>query len=81
MPIYFIPATIGTEMCLYTPLLCTKLQGNRILRSCFIAVFVSVRKEEEKYEEKKPQETKPIFEVAYLGNTLSDFAQIWNMEY
>ena len=29
----------------------------------FIAVFVSVQKEEEKSEE-----TKPIFEVEYLGN-------------
>ena len=52
-------------MRLYTPLQCAKLQGNRIWRSRFIAVFVSVRKEE---EEKKNEETKPIFEVAYLGN-------------
>ena len=32
----------------YTPLLCAKFQGNRILRSRFIAVFVSVQKEEQK---------------------------------
>ena len=39
----------NTEMRLYTPpLLCAKFQGNRIRSSCFIAVFVSVRKEEEK---------------------------------
>ena len=71
-------------MRLYTPLLCANFQGNRILRSRFIAVFVSVRKEEEKQEElknKKNEETKPIFEVAYLGNARSDFAQIWNVEY
>ena len=58
-------------MRLYTPLLCAKFQGNRITRSRFIAVFVSVRKEEEKEEEeekKKNEETKPIFEVAYLRN-------------
>ena len=82
MPVYRIPAKVGTEMRLYTPLLCAKFQGNRIWRSRFIAVFVSVRQEKEKYEEeeKKTEETEPIFEVAYLGNTQSDFAQIWNVE-
>ena len=49
----------------YIPLLCTKFQGNRIWHSSFIAVFVSVRQEKEKEEE---EETKPICEVAYLGN-------------
>ena len=34
-------------MRLYTPFLCAKFQGNRIRSSRFIAVFVSVRKEEE----------------------------------
>ena len=48
LPVYGIPAKVGTEMRLYTPLLCAKFQGNRITRSRFIAVFVSVRKEEEK---------------------------------
>ena len=64
-------------MRLYTPRLCAKFQSNRIWRSRFIAVFVSVRKE----EEKKNEETKPICEVAYLGNALSDFALIWNVKY
>ena len=53
-------------MRLYIPLLCAKFQGNRIWRSSFIAVFVSVRQEKEK--EEKNKETEPIFEVAYLGN-------------
>ena len=61
----------------YIPLLCAKFQGNRILRLRFIAVL-SVRQEKE--EEKKPEETEPIFEVAYLGNARSDFTQIWNVE-
>ena len=52
-------------MRLYTPLLCAKFQGDVVWRSRFIAVLVSVRKEEEKEEN---EETKPIFEVAYLGN-------------
>ena len=48
LPVYRIPAKAGTEMCLYTPLLCAKVQSNRIWRSRFIAVFVSVQQEEEK---------------------------------
>ena len=40
-------------MRLYIPLLCAKFQGNRIWRSSFIAVFVSVRQEKEKEEEEK----------------------------
>ena len=67
MSVYRIPAKLGTEMRLYIPLLCAKFQGNRMWRSRFIAVFVSVRQEKEK-EEKKNEETEPIFEVAYLGN-------------
>ena len=71
MPVYHIPAKVGTEMRLYIPLLCAKFQGNRIWRSSFIAVFVSVRQEKEKEEEEEEEEneeTEPIFEVAYLGN-------------
>ena len=33
-----------------------------------------------KIRRKKNEETKPIFEVAYLGNAWSDFAHIWNVE-
>ena len=47
-PVYRILAKVGTEIRLYTPLQCAKFQGNRILRSRFIAILVSVRKEEEK---------------------------------
>ena len=79
MPVYRIPAKVGAEMRLYTPILCAKFQGNRIWHSRFIAVFVSVQKEEEN-NKKKNEATKPIFEVAYLENALSDFAQIWNVE-
>ena len=38
------------------------------------------KKTKKKKKKKKNEETKPIFEVAYLGNSLSDFAQIWNVE-
>ena len=46
LPVYHIPAKVGTKMRLYTPLLCA--QGNRIWHLHFIAVFVGVQKEEEK---------------------------------
>ena len=48
MPVYRIPAKVGTAMRCYTPLQCAKFQVNRIWQSHFTAVFVSVRKEEEK---------------------------------
>ena len=34
----------------------------------FYGSFVSMRKEEENYEEKNNEETKPIFEVTYPRN-------------
>ena len=34
-----------------------------------------------KKRRKKNEETKPIFEVAYLGNARSNFTQIWYVEY
>ena len=67
MPVCCIPVKVGTEMRLYTSRLCAKCQGYRRWRSRFIAAFVSVRQEEEN-KKKRNEETKPIFEVAYLGN-------------
>ena len=55
MAVYRIPAKVGTEMRLYIPLLCAKFQGNRIWRSSFIAVFVSVRQEKKNKKKKKPK--------------------------
>ena len=43
----------------------------------FIAIFASVRKDEEK---KKRREKKRNFGHSYLGNGLSDFLQIWNVD-
>ena len=52
LPCVLITATVGTEIRLYTPLLCAKFQGNRIRRSRFIAVFVSVRENRKKNKKK-----------------------------
>jgi len=32
-------------------------------------------------KKKKNQDTKPIFENSYLGNTLHDLIEIWNARY
>ena len=42
-----------------------------------IAIFASVRKDK---EEKKNEEKKRNFGHSYLGNGLSDFLQIWNVD-
>ena len=62
----------------WTPFLCTKFQGDRSTRLRFIAIFASVRKDEE--EEKKTKKKKRNFGRSYLGNGLSDFLKIWNVD-
>ena len=64
-------------MRLWTPFLCAKFQGDRSTRLRFIAIFASVRKDE---EEKKRRKKKRNFGRSYLGNGLSDFLQIWNVD-
>ena len=46
----------------------------------FYNSFYKCAKKERQIRRKKNEETKPIVEVAYLGNAGSDFAQIWNVE-
>ena len=55
-------------MYLYTPRLCAKCQDNRIWHSRFIAVFVSVQKE----EEKRKKNTKKLsqFLKSHISGTL-----------
>ena len=60
---------------LWTPFLCAKFQGDRSTRLLVIAIFASVRKDEEEDEEKKRN-----FGSSYLGNGRSDFLQIWNVD-
>ena len=67
LPVYRIPAKVVTEMRLYTPLLCGKCQGNRIWRSRFIAVFVSVRQEE---KNKKKTKKRSQFLKSHISGTL-----------
>ena len=64
-------------MRLYTPLQCAKFQGNRIWRSCFIAVFVSVRKE----EENKKIKTKKLsqFLKSHISGTLEAISLKYGM--
>ena len=46
----------------------------------FYSNFCKCATRKRKIRRKKNKETEPIFEVAYLGNARSDFAQIWNVE-
>ena len=62
---------------LWTPFLCAKFQGDRSTRLLVIAIFASVRKDE---EEKKTKKKKPNFGSSYLGNGWSDILQIWNVD-
>ena len=68
-------------MRLYTPLPCAKFQGNRILRSRFIAVFVSVRKEEE--NKKKNPKKLSQFLKSHISGTLEAISlkfEMWSAE-
>ena len=79
MLVCHIPATVGTEMCLYTPLQCAKFQGNRIWHSHFIAVFVSVQK---KVEEKKMKKLSQFLK-SHISGTLEAILLkfgIWSAE-
>ena len=49
------------------------------MRLLVIAIFASVRKDEEE-EGKKNEEKKRNFGSSYLGNGWSDFLQIWNID-
>ena len=46
----------------------------------FYSSFCKCATRKRKIRRKNNEETEPIFEVAYLGNARSDFAQIWNVE-
>ena len=46
----------------------------------FYSSFCKCATRKRKIRRNKNEETEPIFEVAYLGNARSDFAQIWNVE-
>ena len=46
----------------------------------FYSSFCKCATRKRKIRRKKNEETEPIFEVAYLENARSDFAQIWNVE-
>ena len=52
---YHIPAKRGTKVRLYIPLLCANFQGNQVLCSCFMVIFVSVQKDNEEKTKKLSQ--------------------------
>jgi len=74
--VYRILTKLGTKMCPYTTFMCTKFQSNQIIRFHFMVTFIPRRK-----EEKKNQETKPVFESLYLGNAWRNLVEIWKVGY
>ena len=74
--IHRICTTCDARIRLWTFFLCAKFQGDRSTRLLVIAIFASVRKDEEKKTKKK----KRNFGSSYLGNGWSDFLQIWNVD-
>jgi len=76
MSVYCIQTKLDTKMCPYTTFMCTKFQGNQIIRFCFMVTFIPRRKK--KKNKKKNEETKPVFESLYLW---CDLVEIWNVGY
>ena len=68
-------------MRLYTPLLCAKVQGNQIRRSCVIVAFVSVRKEEKNKKRKKKKKMKKLsqFLKSHISGTPEAISLIFGM--
>ena len=69
--VYRILTKHGTKMCPYTSCMCTKFQGNQIIHFRFMVTFIPRQK-----EEKKTEETKPVFESLYLRNAWRDLVEI-----
>ena len=86
--IYCIPAKVGSyrDAPLYPPSMCQVSRQSDIVFA-FYSGFCKCAKRGRKIRRgrrKKPQETKPIFEVAYLRisrERLKRFRSIWNVEY
>ena len=76
LTIHRICTKFDARIRLWTPFLCAKFQGDRSTRLLVIAIFASVRKD----EEEKNEEKKRNFGSSYLGNGWSDFLQIWNVD-
>ena len=70
----WIPTEVGTEIHLNEPFKCTKFQPNRSMHLCFMVDFAKV------CEKKKKTKKSPNFGRSYLGNSWSDFLQIWNVD-
>ena len=66
-------------MCPYTPLLCAKFRGNQILCTNFMAVFVSVRKGEERKKTKKLSQFLKCHISGMLEAILLKFATVYGV--
>ena len=58
--IHRICTKFDARMCLWTPFLCAKFQGDRSTRLLVIAIFASVRKDEEEEEKKTKKKNETL---------------------
>ena len=72
LTVHKICTKFDSRIRLWTPFPCAKFQDYQSMHLHFIAIFASVRKDEEKKNE--------TFGCSYLGNGWSDFLQIWNVD-
>ena len=73
-----IPTKVGTEIRLNEPFKCAKFQLDWSTCSHFMADFVKCAKRRNR--RKKNKTKTPNFGRSYLGNGLSDFLKIWNVD-
>ena len=73
--IHRIHTKFDARIRLWVSFLCAKCQGDRNTCLHFIAIFISVQKHEEEKMKKKKN-----FGSLYLGNSWSDFLQIWYVD-
>ena len=76
--VHQIPTTVGTEICHNDPFKCAKFQPNPSTHSCFMVDFAKCANED---KGKKTKKLKWNFVRSYLGNGLSDFLQIWYVDF
>jgi len=69
--VYRILTKLGTKMRPYTTFMCTKFQGNRIIRFHFMITFIPRQKEEGKKTKKTRKKMKKLsqFLKAYISET------------
>ena len=78
MTVHRIVTKHGTEMRLNKSFKCAKFHPDSSTHSCFMADFAKCAKRSRR--RKKNEEKTPHFGRLYIGNSLSNFLKIWNVD-